>query len=96
MRDELRDGDDDSLAWSLLFGLPGSEPGAGEELGGAVGGPVGDRQRPSVRRRLERRTRPPRDPRQSVLEAAMTVTQPFFVSSIVQKNAPHHSCPAAK
>lgn len=41
MRDELHDGDDGSLSWSLLFGLPGSEPGAWEGLGGAVGRPVG-------------------------------------------------------
>jgi hypothetical protein len=42
MRDELRDGDDSSLAWSLLFGLRGSEPSAGEELGGPVGGDLVD------------------------------------------------------
>src|SRR4051812_1331935 len=41
MRDELRDGDDVSLTWTLLFGLASSEPGSGEELGDAVGGPVG-------------------------------------------------------
>jgi hypothetical protein len=41
MGDELRDGDDVSLAWALLFGLTSSEPGAGKELGDAVGGPVG-------------------------------------------------------
>ena len=41
MRDELRDGDDASLAWTLLFGLASSEPGSGEELGDAAGGPVG-------------------------------------------------------
>ncbi|HEX7840448.1 MAG TPA: hypothetical protein VF469_23375 [Kofleriaceae bacterium] len=41
MRDELRDGDVASLAWTLLFSLASSEPGPGEELGDAVGGPVG-------------------------------------------------------
>jgi len=40
MRDELRDHDEGSLAWGLLFGLASSEPGTGEELGSAVGGPV--------------------------------------------------------
>jgi hypothetical protein len=41
MRDELRDGDDVSLAWTLLFGLASREPGSGEKLGDAVDGPVG-------------------------------------------------------
>jgi hypothetical protein len=41
MQDELRDGDDGSLACGLLFGLASSEPGAGEELGDPVGRPVG-------------------------------------------------------
>src|SRR3954471_4556880 len=42
MRDELRDGDEGSLAWGLLFGLASSEPGAGQELGDAVGGDLVD------------------------------------------------------
>jgi hypothetical protein len=41
MRDELRDGDDGSLAWGLLFGLASAEPGSGKELGYAVSGPIG-------------------------------------------------------
>src|ERR1700742_3241886 len=40
MRDELRDRDDRSLAWGLLFGLASGEPGTREELIDAVGGPV--------------------------------------------------------
>jgi hypothetical protein len=39
MTDELRDGDDVSLTWALLFGLASSEPGPGKELGDALGGP---------------------------------------------------------
>src|SRR5215468_9139639 len=40
MGDELRDGDDVSLTWTLLFGLASGEPGPGKELGDAAGGPV--------------------------------------------------------
>jgi hypothetical protein len=41
MRDELRDGESESLAWGLLFSLASSEPSAGEQLADAVGRPVG-------------------------------------------------------
>lgn len=41
MREELRDSDDGSLAWGLLFGLTSSEPGSWEQFGDAINGPVG-------------------------------------------------------